>query len=148
MGICETNVKNPNTIASNESNGKNPSTFISNESLDNINEKQNNSPISVKEMNELFTYGSAVCKILVNKAGKNLKGTGFFCEINEDNFPFKKALFTNNHVLNKSYIEKNKIIEIEYLKEKKIIEITNIRKYFNSEEYDYTCIEIFDTDKI
>ena len=88
-------------------------------------------PISENEMVTLFSYESALCKIKVKiekeeeelenlseiYEGKErekeeiLIGTGFFCEINDDNIPFKKALFTNNHVLNESYIKNNKIIE-------------------------------------
>ena len=133
MGICDSIEKNQNIA-------------ISSEPPDILKEKPNINPISRNEIKELFSYESALCKIRVEE--EILIGTGFFCEINDDNIPFKKALFTNNHVLNESYIKNNKIIELEYLKEKKKIEITKNRKKFTSEIYDYTCIEIFDTDKI
>ena len=133
MGICDSKEKNQNPD-------------ISTEPPDKIKEKPNIIPISRNEIKELFSYESALCKIRVEE--EKLIGTGFFCEINDNNIPFKKALFTNNHVLNESYIKSNKIIELEYLKEKKKIEITKNRKKFTSKVYDYTCIEIFDTDKI
>ena len=109
-------------------------------------------PINLKEIEELRKYEPALCKIEFQmiKDGKiaNYSGTGFFCEINDDNIPFKKALFTNNHVLNENRIENGKEIEFEYLKKKKKIKITNDRKKFTNSILDYTCIEIFDSDKI
>jgi len=102
-------------------------------------------PLTKDEMDELYLYEAAICKIKDKTSGI---GTGFFCEINGDAIPFKKALFTNNHVLNEEYIEKNKEIEFEYCKEKKKIKITENRKAFTKKELDYTCIEIFDTDEI
>ena len=57
-------------------------------------------PITKEETDELYTYESALCKIRIN-TGKEIKlGTGFFCEINDNEIPFEKALFTNNHILN------------------------------------------------
>ena len=112
----------------------------------------NSKVLTKKEVDELYTYESALCKIKFQtiKDGKifNGFGTGFFCEINDDNIPFKKALFTNNHVLNEINIENNKDIEFDYLKEPRKIKITQNRKKFTNKIYDYTCIEIFDSDKI
>ena len=112
----------------------------------------NTKVLTKKEIDELYTYESALCKIKLQtiKDGKiyNGFGTGFFCEINDDNIPFKKALFTNNHVLNEINIENNKDIEFDYLKEPRKIKITKNRKKFTNKIYDYTCIEIFDSDKI
>ena len=65
-----------------------------------------------------------------------------------NNCPFKYALFTTNHVLNKSSIEIGKNIYFEYFKEEKKIEITKDRKVYTNEELDYTCIEIFKSDGI
>ena len=109
-------------------------------------------PITQEEYQQLYSYKSALCKIKFNsKEGDkilNCCGTGFFCQIDEKDIPFKKALFTNNHVLNEQNIETNKKIIIEYLNEPKIIEITKNRRKFTSELFDYTCIEIFDEDNI
>ena len=61
--------------------------------------------------------------------------------MNIDNFPFKYALFTNNHILNESRIGLDSIIKFkdyEKVKEAKILE--NKRVYTN-EELDYTSIE-------
>ena len=78
----------------------------------------------------------------------NCFATGFFCEIKDANIPLKKALFTNNHVLNEKNIEIGEIIIFEHLKTIKKIEITEKRRVFTNTELDYTCIEILDSDKI
>ena len=106
-------------------------------------------PTTKSEIDELYSYGSAMCKITI----KNNQiivgfGSGFFCEINDNNIPFKKALFTNNHILNKNSIKINKEIIFENCGETKRIKITNNRRAFTNEKLDYTCIEIFDTDNI
>ena len=109
-------------------------------------------PIKKNEIVDLYSNESALCKIEFEtlKDGKPTKGigTGFFCLINNDNIPFSKALFTNNHVLNEDKIQINKQIEFEYCNQKNTIEITKDRKVFTDEELDYTCIQIFGTDKI
>jgi len=102
-------------------------------------------PINKEEIEELYRYESAICIIKVENSGS---GTGFFCEINDEAIPFKIALFTNNHVLNEESIDINKEIKIEYCKEEKILKITENRKVFTNKDLDYTCIEIFDSDKI
>ena len=93
-----------------------------------------------------------MCKIIYETIKKGQKekqtGSGFFCQINDKNISIKRGLFTNNHVLNKNRIEINKEIEFEYLNKMKKIKITKNRKVFTNEYLDYTCIEIFDSDKI
>ena len=96
----------------------------------------------------------SMCKISYETIdGKKGKGSGFFCEI-DINFPFKYALFTNNHILDESNIEIGNIIHFEYLDFKKSIyiekkiKITNERKVFTNKELDYTCIELFKSDNI
>ena len=109
-------------------------------------------PSNLNEIQVLYTYESAICKIKFTKKenGKifNCIGTGFFCEINDNDIPFKKAFFTNNHILNKSQIEVNKEIKFEYLNNLETMKITKNRRTFTNEELDYTCIEILDSDKI
>ena len=57
-----------------------------------------------------------MCKIEgINKDRKKTKGSGFFCELNNDKMPFKYALFTNHHVLDESSIDIGKTINLEYL---------------------------------
>ena len=70
------------------------------------------------------------------KDGKKLKalGSGFFCEIDDKNIPFRKALFTNNHILDKNRIKKNQNIEFEYCGKKRAIKIIGNRKAFTNEE--------------
>ena len=93
---------------------------------------------------KLFEKGKlTTCKIIT----ENGNGTGFFCII-----PFKyetiKMLFTNNHVLNKESIKIGNIIKCAYKKEIKIIEITKERFCNTNADLDYTCIQIFNDDKI
>ena len=83
-------------------------------------------PINKDEINELYRYESSMCRIVIYETKEKRKiekesGTGFFCEINDNSIPFKKALFTNNHVLNENRIGNNKEIEFEYLKQMKKI---------------------------
>ena len=109
-------------------------------------------PTTFEEIKELYKYESSMCKIIyqIIKNGKvvSQSGSGFFCEINDNNIPFKKALFTNNHILDENIIKNNKGIEFEYLKNNIKIKITKDRLAFTNKELDYTCIEIFDSDKI
>ena len=103
-------------------------------------------PIKKKEINNLFSKEISTCKI----SNGNKKGTGFFCRININEIPFKLALFTNNHILNRDDLKIGKDIIFDHInfEESKILEIKNNRKFFTDEELDYTCIEILDEDKI
>ena len=114
--------------------------------------KSHSRPLNKKEIDELYNNESSMCKIsfVYEKNGipRTGTGTGFFCEIKEKDIPFKKALFTNNHILNKENIEIGKYITFEYLNKRKQIEIKEERRVFTNEKYDFTCIEIFDEDEI
>ena len=92
-----------------------------------------------------------MCKISFEKIENNKlqkgKGTGFFCKMNV-NFPFKYALFTNNHILNRTNTEIGSTIKFEYYKGEKKIKITPNRRVYTNEELDYTCIELFNSDNI
>ena len=73
-----------------------------------------------------------MCKISFNnldkKETKTWKGSGFISEMNIDNFPFKYALFTNNHILNKSSIELDSIIKFkDYEKDMEIKEFIQMK---------------------
>ena len=109
-------------------------------------------PATYEDIIKLYSYKSAVCKIFFEtfKDGKKEKGfgTGFFCALDDENIPFKKALFTNHHILDENSIRINKQIEFESCDIKSTITITKDRKTFTNKELDYTCIEILDTDKI
>ena len=111
-------------------------------------------PVSKDEYQKLLqTYKYAVCKIITqikNKEEneKQKTGTGFFCEINDKDIPFKKALFTNNHILGIENLQNDRDIVIEYLENIKVIKITENRKRYTRKNYDYTCIEIFESDNI
>ena len=56
----------------------------------------------------------SICKINFDQVTKKGTGTGFFCQIDLENFPIKYALFTNNHILNEMCIKTGKTINIEY----------------------------------
>ena len=93
---------------------------------------------------KLFEKGKlATCKIITEIGN----GSGFFCII-----PFKnekiKMLFTNNHVLNNESIQVGNIIRCAYKKKLKKIEITEERFCHTNARLDYTCIQIFNDDKI
>ena len=112
--------------------------------------KDQRSPVSKSEINELLNMEKAMCKIkfekIVDNKIKTGKATGFFCKI--DNFPIKYGLFTNNHVLDENDIKVGKIINIEYNNEKKKIKIDEKRRTYTDEELDYTCIELYESDNI
>ena len=118
-------------------------------------------PITKQEILNLFEMEKSMCKIyyetIEKKELKEGKGSGFFCEFN-NNCPIKYALFTNNHILNKSSIDYGNTINFEYLEKsfssssynivRKELKITEKRRVFTNEELDYTCIELFESDDI
>ena len=113
-------------------------------------------PMTKEEILNLFKLEESMCKIrfekIVNNEIKKGKGTGFFCEIENEDFPIKYCLLTNNHVLSEKNVEINKRIKFEYFTGTKYVEkeikITKDRKVFTNKELDYTCIEIFKSDCI
>ena len=113
-------------------------------------------PLTKDEILKLFNMEESLCKITFEKVKNNNiekgKGTGFFCEIDNENFPIKHCLFTNNHVLDANCISTNKTINFEYYVGKKYVEkeikITENRKVFTNKQLDYTCIELFKSDGI
>ena len=156
MGLCcesKKNIQNDKKIGNGLLNpSKNSNYQISEINSSNKKENQSNKniqgrinedcldthakPVLKDEVDELYSYESAVCKIKIN--GKS--GTGFFCEINDKNIPFKKALFTNYHVINNI----NDNVIIEYLN--KEYKLTLNRRIYKNENLDYICIEILDED--
>jgi len=120
------------------------------------NIKDHGRPITKDEVLNLLKMEKSMCKISYETIdGEIGKGSGFFCEIDR-NFPFKYALFTNNHILDELNIEIGKTIHIEYLDKlffgysyiEKEIKITEKRRVFTNKELDYTCIELFESDNI
>ena len=118
----------------------------------------NGSPITKNEILKLFELDKSMCKIeSKTKDNQKTKGSGFFCKLDENFFPFKYALFTNNHILDESNIDIGKSIKFECLefdifnyeyKVIKEIKITEKRRVYTNKELDYTCIEIFESDDI
>ena len=120
------------------------------------------------EIQNMYKFGTKVlCRIEAYVDGQKRNGTGFFLEIDKKyNLPFKKALFTCYHVLPEKYFNQNNFLEIKYNKTIKKIDIEDCqlffeetdlkkfiankgkRKIISNKEYDYTCIELLDTDNI
>ena len=125
----------------------NSNSIIKEKEIKNNNEKK----LTKFEKNFLDLKNSSICRIKIINIKDGLLevefGTSFFCEINENNIPFKNALFTSNHLLGDKNIKINQEIEFFHLKKTNKINLTN-RKIFTNEKLDYTCIEIFDSDKI
>lgn len=63
---------------------------------------------------------------------------------------FSLAIFANNHIFDRNSIKIGKEIISEHknITTYTILEITKNRRVFTDEKLDYTCIEIFDKDKI
>ena len=119
--------------------------------------KEQGNPVSKNEVDELFKMEKSMCRIKFEKIDEKIdekikKGiaSGFFCEIDADEFPIKYGLFTNNHVLDENDLKKGKIINIEILNEKSYtkypIIIDEKRRVYTDKDLDYTCIEIFQSD--
>ena len=107
-------------------------------------------PIQQTEITKLFQKGTeSMCKIHILKNGKSGTGTGFFCSIRHSNLNLNVVLLTNNHILDEEFLKEGNIIEYESGNEIiKQIKITKERRFFTNKDLDYTCIEIFETDKI
>ena len=73
-------------------------------------------PINKKEIYNLLSKEISTFKIL----NENKIQTGFFCRINRDATPFKLALFTNNHILDRNSIKIGKEIIFEHKKNQHI----------------------------
>ena len=97
--------------------------------------------INLEKIPELF---NSICQIFF----ANKVATGFFLQLNIQDFPFNKCLLTNNHVLNKEETSIGKEITLKLKNNKKIITITNDRRVFTDVYLDYTCIEILPKDNI
>ena len=113
----------------------------------------NSKPMEKNEIDELYKREDCMCLINfeTGKDGKNINnglGSGFFCSFKNSYVPFQKALFTNNHILNKESIGLGKKIKLIYKQKPLIIEMTEKRHKFTNEKLDYTCIEIFEEDEI
>ena len=96
-----------------------------------------------KKISELF---NSICQIYFEK--KMGIGTGFFLQVNIQDFPFNKCLLTNNHVLNIEETSIGNEITLKIKNNEKIIKITKDRRVFTDYDLDYTCIEILPNDNI
>jgi len=110
-------------------------------------------PMGKNEVIELYQKEDCICLINFEtendgKKKNNGLGTGFFLNLKNSYFPFQKALFTNNHILNEESIRPGEKIKLIYQQKSIIIEMTPNRKGFTNKNLEYTCIEIFDEDEI
>ena len=109
-------------------------------------------PMPKTEKDQLYSNKYAICEIRIETKDKNKNSeffaNGFLCELNEENIPFSKALFTNNQILDENTIKMNNKINFDICGIDYIIKITKDRRVFTNVELDYTCIEILDTDNI
>ena len=84
-----------------------------------------------EQKDELYSFESAICKIKfeISEKGQKELSIGFFCEINDESIPFKKALFTSSLILNNKNIDINKEIIFEYCEKEKKFKLQKIEKY-------------------
>ena len=106
------------------------------ESIPNLVKESNihGKTLTLTEVQNLYNYGGQrMCKIKIN----NIQGSGFFLEIQNNlnlNIPFKRALFTNNHVISEKLLIDKSNINLNYIDKNK----SYISEYLNLEE-----IELF-----
>ena len=98
-------------------------------------------PISLRNMQKYLKKIDATCKLITGK------GTGFFCELELQNYTMK-VLLTCNHVLTENLIKNNSTITFQHQETIKNLTINEKRFVCTNEELDYTCIEILYEDKI
>ena len=96
--------------------------------------------------NKLNEKGKKSTCYIINEENGEI-GTGFFCKIQYCGEKIK-VLFINYHFLNYDSIKNGKKIKIFYQDQEKIIEITDKRKFWTNTQYDFTCIEILNSDNI
>ncbi len=109
-------------------------------------------PILKSEMLELFEKEKSICiiktKKIINNTIIDIRGNGFFIELNEACIPFNKCLITCNHILGEENIKIGEKIKLEYKNKEIKLDFTKRRRAFTDKRLDYTLIEIFDNDKI
>ncbi len=98
-------------------------------------------PIPLSNMKRYLQKEDATCKLITGK------GTGFFCELQLQDYKLK-VLLTCNHVLNEDLIKNNSKIKIKYKNTIKEITINELRFVCTNELLDYTCIQILFNDNI
>ena len=98
-------------------------------------------PISLRNMQKYLKKINATCKLITGK------GTGFFCELELQNYTMN-VLLTCNHVLTKNLIKNNSTITFKHQDTIKNLNINEKRFVCTNEELDYTCIQILNEDKL
>ena len=123
--------------------------------------------LNLEEIQLLYKYGeNSLCKI-VDKDNKKILGTGFLIQMDQfPKFPFKRGLFTCNHIFPDGFFNNIEYLYFIHKNMKKKINIKEYqifskkinyvdfrngfdkRKIFVNKELDYTFIEILDGDVI
>ena len=98
-------------------------------------------PISLKNIQKYLKIINATCKLVTGQ------GTGFFCELQLQNYTMK-VLLTCNHVLTENLIKNNSTIIFKHQDTIKNLKINAKRFVCTNEELDYTCIQILNEDKL
>ena len=98
-------------------------------------------PISLRNMQKYLKKINATCKLITGK------GTGFFCELELQNYTMK-VLLTCNHVLTEDLIKNNSTITFKHQDTIKNLNINEKRFVCTHEELDYTCIQILNEDNL
>ena len=93
--------------------------------------------LTLTEIQNLYDYGGKrMCKIKIN----SIQGSGFFLEIENNlnlNIPFKRALFTNNHVISEKLLIDKSNINLNYIDNNK----GYTSKYLNLEEIELLSLK-------
>ena len=100
-------------------------------------------PVSIKDTEAILNQmKNGICKIY---AKNGIKGTGFFCKVeNEDKTSYTNLLITNNHILNENDIKIGSTIVFSLNDDKiyKNVKLDENRKVFTDKDTDSTFIEI------
>ena len=97
-------------------------------------------PVDIDILNKVR---ESICKIIVNKKGKNFYGTGFFMKVSST----KKYLITNYHVIDLESLKEK--IEIEIWNKKKcVLDLDNFIIRYLKRPKDITALEIKDLNGI
>ena len=105
-----------------------------------IKESSGPKPLDIDILNKVR---KSICKIIVNKEGRNHYGTGFFMKVSDS----LRYLITNYHVINSENL--NAKIEIEIWNKKNfILNMNNRNIHYLNLPKDITALEIKDSDDI
>ena len=99
--------------------------------------KSNGKYSNFLEIKKMYEKGeNKIVKFELKKNGKLIRGTGFFLEIDEKfGLPFKKGLFTCNHILDEEFILNHDEIDLKVKNKNISINIDNNFQLFSINSY-------------